>query len=115
MRPHPVRRFLRFLDTQVRTPRRTALLLVGAVVPVAAYTVLELPLHHQLVLSLAFMGVGVAIVHTRCIERHRSRLVHAMDLGAGAGKVAFSAVHNKGALRSPLVRSLLDEVKLPEG
>ena len=81
MRPHPVRRFLRFLDTQVRTPRRTALLLVGAVVPVAAYTVLELPLHHQLVLSLAFMGVGVAI----------ARHVPSLRLVVGLLSIATSA------------------------
>ncbi len=79
-----------------------------------AATVVEAPTC-ETAATFVEMGVGVAIVHTRCIERHRSRLVHAMDLGAGAGKVAFSAVHNKGALRSPLVRSLLDEVKLPEG
>jgi DNA-binding transcriptional LysR family regulator len=59
------------------------------------------------------MGVGIAFVHTLCMERHRSRLVQAVDLGPRAGKVAFCAVHRKGALRLPLVRALLEEVRLP--
>lgn len=59
------------------------------------------------------MGVGVALVHTLCMERHRSRLVQTVDLGPRAGKVEFCAVHRKGALRLPLVRALLDEVRLP--
>lgn len=60
------------------------------------------------------MGVGVALVHTLCMERHRSRLVQTSDLATRAGKVAFCAVHRRGAARSPLVRALLDEVRLPE-
>ncbi len=60
------------------------------------------------------MGVGVALVHTLCMERHRSRHVMTSDLGARIGKVSFCAVHRKGATRSPLVRALLDEVRLPE-
>ena len=59
------------------------------------------------------MGVGVALVHTLCMERHRSRLVQTVDLGPRSGKVAFCAVYRKSALRLPLVRALLDEVRLP--
>lgn len=78
-----------------------------------AATVVEAPTC-ETAATFVEMGVGVALVHTRCIERHRSRLVQSIDLGGSAGTVAFCAVHGKGALRSPLVRALLDEVKLPE-
>jgi DNA-binding transcriptional LysR family regulator len=60
------------------------------------------------------MGVGVALVHTLCMERHRSRLVQTVDLGPRPGKVAFCAVYRKSALRLPLVRALLDEIRLPD-
>jgi DNA-binding transcriptional LysR family regulator len=59
------------------------------------------------------MGVGVALVHTLCMERQRSPLVRTVDLGPRAGTVEFCAVHRKGALRQPLVRALLDEVRSP--
>jgi DNA-binding transcriptional LysR family regulator len=77
-----------------------------------AATVIEAPTC-ETAATFVELGVGVAIVHSVCIERHRSRLVQAFDLGPGAGKVAFCAVHAKGALRSGLVRALLDEVRLP--
>jgi DNA-binding transcriptional LysR family regulator len=59
------------------------------------------------------MGVGVAFVHTLCMERHRSQLIHTVNLGLRTAKVALCAVHRKGALRLSLVRALLDEVRLP--
>ena len=57
------------------------------------------------------MGVGVAFVHTLCVERHRSRHVRTIDLGVQSGEVAFCAVYRKRALGSPLVKALLDEVR----
>jgi DNA-binding transcriptional LysR family regulator len=58
------------------------------------------------------MGVGVALVHSLCMERHRSRHVQTTDLGARFGKVAFCAVHRRGAARAPLVKALIEEVRL---
>jgi len=77
-----------------------------------ASTVIESPTC-ETAATFVEMGVGVALVHTHCMERHRSRLVQTTDLGARAGKVAFCAVYRKGALRLPLVAALLDEVHLP--
>jgi DNA-binding transcriptional LysR family regulator len=57
------------------------------------------------------MGVGVAIVHTLCVARHRSHLLQTIDLGSKAGEVAFCAVYHKRALHLPLVRALLDELQ----
>lgn len=56
------------------------------------------------------MGVGPAIVHTLCIERHLSRHVQALDLGPRVGALQFSAIYRKGALKNPLVKALLDQV-----
>jgi DNA-binding transcriptional LysR family regulator len=56
------------------------------------------------------MGIGPAIVHTLCAERLLSRHVQAVDLGARAGTVNFSAVYRKGALRAPLARALIDQI-----
>ena len=78
-----------------------------------AATVIEAPTC-ETAANFVEMGVGVALVHTLCMERHRSRLVQTSDLGAKLGRVAFCAVHRRGATRSPLVRALLDEVRLPE-
>jgi DNA-binding transcriptional LysR family regulator len=77
-----------------------------------AATVMEAPTC-ETASTFVEMGVGVAVVHTLCMDRHRSRLVQTVDLGPRLGKVAFCAVHRKGALRLPLVRALLDEVRLP--
>lgn len=77
-----------------------------------AATVIEAPTC-ETAATFVEMGVGVALLHTLCMERHRSRLVQSVDLGTRAGNVAFCAVHRKGALRLPLVRALLDEVRLP--
>jgi DNA-binding transcriptional LysR family regulator len=57
------------------------------------------------------MGVGVAFVHTLCVERHRSRHVHTIDLGSKGGELAFCAVYRKRSLSLPLVDALLDEIK----
>ena len=84
---------------------------MGAALGKAA-TMIEVPTC-ETAATFVEMGVGVAVVHTLCMERHHSRLVQTVDLGARAGKVAFCAVHRKGALRLPLVRALLDEVHLP--
>jgi DNA-binding transcriptional LysR family regulator len=77
-----------------------------------ASTVIEAPTC-ETAATFVEMGVGIAFVHTLCMERHRSRLVQTIDLGPRTGKVAFCAVHRKSALRSPLVRALLNEVRLP--
>ena len=55
-------------------------------------------------------GVGSAIVHCLCIERLRSRHVQTVDLGARAGKVAFSLVYRKSALRLPQATELVSEL-----
>jgi DNA-binding transcriptional LysR family regulator len=77
-----------------------------------ASTIIETPTC-ETAATFVEMGVGVALVHTLCMERHRSRLVQTLDLGPRAGRVAFCAVYRKGALRLPLVRALLDEVRAP--
>lgn len=79
-----------------------------------AATVIEAPTC-ETAATFVEMGVGVAVVHTLCIERHQSRHVQSINLGTGAGSVEFCAVHSKAAQRSALVRALLDEVQLPEG
>ncbi len=77
-----------------------------------ASTVIEAPTC-ETAATFVEMGVGVALVHTLCMERHRSRLVQSVDLGPRPGKVAFCAVYRNGALRLPLVRAVLEEVRLP--
>ncbi|MES2640539.1 MAG: glycosyltransferase [Myxococcota bacterium] len=70
-----------FLDRQVNAPYRTAVLLALAVVPLAAYAVIELPLQHHLAIALVFMAVGVAI----------ARHAPALRLMVGLLSVALSA------------------------
>jgi DNA-binding transcriptional LysR family regulator len=77
-----------------------------------ASTIIEAPTC-ETAAAFVEMGVGVALVHTMCIQRHRSPLVQAVDLGPRPGKVAFCAVHRKDAARSPLIRALLNEVHSP--
>lgn len=78
-----------------------------------AATIIEAPTC-ETAATFVEMGVGVAIVHTRCMERHRSRHVQATDLGPRKGTVAFCAVHRKAAARQTLLRALLDELQSPE-
>ena len=54
------------------------------------------------------MGVGIAIVHSLCVEHARSDKVAAIELGRHFGKVPFRAVFRRGT-RSPIVRALLQE------
>ena len=59
------------------------------------------------------LGVGMALVHSLCMERRRSPDVRTVDLGAKFGTVAFCAVYRRGALRMPLVRALVDQLAGP--
>ena len=78
-----------------------------------ASTIIEAPTC-ETAATFVELGVGVALVHTLCIERHRSRLVRTLDLGSRQGKAQFCAACRTGALRQPLVRALLDEVQTPD-
>ena len=77
-----------------------------------AQTVIEAPTC-ETAATFVEMGVGMALVHTLCMERHRSPDVRSVDLGPRYGKVAFCAVYRRGALRKPLVRALVDELSNP--
>jgi DNA-binding transcriptional LysR family regulator len=55
-------------------------------------------------------GVGIAIVHSLCVRHQSSRSLDWIDLGKHFGKIDFSVVYRKGALRSHVLRGLLDEL-----
>ena len=56
-------------------------------------------------------GVGVAIVHSLCVEHaHNASEVGWVDLGQHFGSIDFSVVSRRGAGRSPLVNALLEEL-----
>ena len=77
-----------------------------------AQTIIEAPTC-ETAATFVEMGVGMALVHTLCMERNRSPEVKTVDLGPRYGKVAFCAVYRRGALRMPLVQALVDELARP--
>jgi DNA-binding transcriptional LysR family regulator len=64
----------------------------------------------QTAVTFVESGVGVAIVHSLCVEHVGSDRVSAIELGRLFGKLPFRAVFRRGT-RSPLVRALLAELK----
>ena len=79
-----------------------------------AQTIIEAPTC-ETAATFVEMGVGMAIVHTLCIERRLSPRVRSLDLGPRGGKVAFCALYRRGALRQPLVRALVEQLAGPRG
>ncbi len=77
-----------------------------------AQTIIEAPTC-ETAATFVEMGVGMALVHTLCIERRLSPKVHSLDLGPRAGKVAFCALYRRDALRQPLVRALVEQMTPP--
>ena len=77
-----------------------------------AQTIIEAPTC-ETAATFVEMGVGMALVHTLCIERRLSPRVRSLDLGPRAGKVAFCALYKCGALRQPLVRALVEQMAGP--
>ncbi len=77
-----------------------------------AQTIIEAPTC-ETAATFVEMGVGMAIVHTLCIERRLSPRVRSLDLGPRAGKVAFCALYRRDALRQPLVRALVEQMAAP--
>lgn len=56
-------------------------------------------------------GVGVALVHTLCMQHaQHSHDISWADLGQHFGSIAFSVVYRRGAIRSPLINALLEEL-----
>ncbi len=55
-------------------------------------------------------GIGSAIVHSQCVERHLSRDLHAIELGGKFASVNFCAVHKRGAQRQPITRALIEHL-----
>ena len=64
------------------------------------------------IISIGEMGVGVAITHSLCIGHAHSEAVQWVDLSQHFGSVGFSVVYRKGALRSPLIGTLIQELVL---
>lgn len=65
-------------------------------------------------------GLGVAIVHSLCIDHAHPQAVRWVDLGEQFGTIPFSVVFRRGATDSPLIRGLLDVLmtsrrKAPQG
>jgi DNA-binding transcriptional LysR family regulator len=55
-------------------------------------------------------GVGVAIVHSICLDHVRSSRVSSVSLAKYFGKVAFTVAYRRGA-RSPLIHAMVEELK----
>ena len=64
------------------------------------------------IISIGEMGVGVAITHSLCIGHAHAEAVQWVDLSQHFGSVGFSVVYRKGALRSPLIGTLIQELVL---
>ncbi|MGC2775870.1 MAG: LysR family transcriptional regulator [Bradyrhizobium sp.] len=56
-------------------------------------------------------GVGVAIVHSLCIEHFRPANLRWVELGNQFGQVAFSVVYRRGRVSSALIQGLLRELR----
>jgi DNA-binding transcriptional LysR family regulator len=53
-------------------------------------------------------GLGVAIVHSVCMEQHPSKRLRHIDLAQSLSAIQIAAVYRKGAGTSPVIRQLLD-------
>ncbi len=56
-------------------------------------------------------GIGVAIVHSLCIEHFHPANVRWVELGTQFGKIAFSVIYRRGRVSSSLIQGLLRELR----
>ncbi len=56
-------------------------------------------------------GIGVAIVHSLCVEHFHPASVRWVELGTQFGKVAFSVIYRRGRVSSALIQGLLRELR----
>jgi DNA-binding transcriptional LysR family regulator len=54
------------------------------------------------------MGVGIALVHARCIGSMCPDHLHAIDLGPRHGTLAYAIAFRKDAPRAPIARSFME-------
>ncbi len=60
--------------------------------------------------AFAEQGIGIAVVHSLCMENNPSKRLRRIDLGPGFGTVAIAAVYRRGGQSSPILRQLMDEL-----
>jgi len=60
-------------------------------------------------------GIGVAIVHSLCIDHFHPANVRWIEMSRQFGKVALSVVHRRGRVSSTLIRGLVRELRVGPG
>jgi DNA-binding transcriptional LysR family regulator len=64
----------------------------------------------QTACTFVAMGVGIAIVHSLCVDHSQPESVRWIDLSKHFRTVAFSIIYRKGTVKSPLVHELIEEL-----